>query len=158
MKCYFCESDAQGQCQNCGCFICHRHSRIARGGLRCERCAADIHYEEERAEERAREKAREARVKEAERKRSAAEAVQRRKEEAAALQEKSRQEDIKVWALIGMTLGGILGFVVGFFSSCNPTPGVWSLDVGAWLGTLLLYAVIGAAIGLAVGILSSTAD
>lgn len=75
-----------------------------------------------------------------------AEAEQKR-----ASQEETRKQDIKIWALIGMVSGGLLGFVVGFFRSCSHYPQQFSVDAGAWFGALLLCAVIGAVIGLIVG-------
>lgn len=140
MKCYFDQSDAQGQCQTCGRFICRHHSQVRQGylSLSCSECVAEaIRYESERAEAEAR----------AEKIRRETDAVveQQRRKEQAAFHEKFRKEKIAEWMWLGIMNGGLFGFLVGFFRSCSVQH--LSIDLGACLVTLLLGAVVGRAIG-----------
>jgi hypothetical protein len=40
MSCYYCEENAQGQCQTCGRFICRKHSDIHNSKMLCADCEA----------------------------------------------------------------------------------------------------------------------
>jgi hypothetical protein len=51
----------------------------------------------------------------------------------------------------GFAWGAVSGLLVGFIGNCTLTPSHQSLDTGKWFATFLLYAVLGALIGIFIG-------
>jgi hypothetical protein len=89
-------------------------------------------------------------------KRAKAEAEDRRRKEQATLQEKAREEGIKTERGCGMMIGGILGFIVGFFMNCDVRH-IHPIGIGGWFRTLLLGIIISVVIGAVIGAVSGQA-
>jgi len=77
----------------------------------------------------------------------------RAKEKLSEMQDEKRKKIITEHLGIGLMIGGVAGFIIGFFRGCSLDK--FSMDEGTWFGTLGVFAVIGLIIGFISGSLTT---